>query len=65
MIIANISPASASCHETLSTLQFVSRAKQIRNKAKVNEDTQAVDMEALKREVQRLNRRANARRVLT
>ena len=56
MIIANISPAATSCHETLSTLQFVSRAKMIRNKAVVNQDTQALSAEILKRELQRLYR---------
>lgn len=56
MIIANISPALGSCQETSSTLHFVSRAKQIRNKAKVNQDTQAMSMEVLKRELQRLYR---------
>lgn len=58
MIIANVSPSEAACHETLSTLQFVSRAKQIRNKAIVNQDTQALSVELLKREVQRLYRYA-------
>ena len=56
MIIANVNPAESACHETLSTLQFVSRAKQIRNKAVVNQDTQALSVELLKREVQRLHR---------
>lgn len=56
MIIANISPALSSYQETLSTLQFVSRAKQIRNKAVVNQDTQAASVEMLKRELQQLYR---------
>ncbi len=38
VLIANISPA-ASCHaETVSTLEFARRAKQVKNKAVVNED---------------------------
>lgn len=56
MIIANVSPAATACNETISTLQFVSRAKQIRNKAVVNQDTQAMSMEVLKRELQRAYR---------
>jgi len=56
MIIANISPATSSCQETISTLHFVSRAKMIRNKAVVNQDTQALSAEILKRELQRLYR---------
>ena len=54
-IIGNISPALSSGHETLSTLQFVSRAKHIRNKAVVNEDMRG-EADLLRREVQRLNR---------
>ena len=38
-IIANISPASSCFGETLSTLRFAERAKLVRNKAVVNEDT--------------------------
>lgn len=56
MIIANVAPGASACNETISTLQFVSRAKQIRNKAVVNQDTQAMSMEVLKRELQRAYR---------
>ncbi len=38
-MVANISPSSANLAETLSTLRFAQRAKSIRNRAKVNEDT--------------------------
>lgn len=38
-IIANISPSSLSFGETLSTLRFAERAKLVKNRAKVNEDT--------------------------
>ena len=52
-IIANISPASSSFSETLSTLKFAQRAKQIKNKALVNEEaTGSVD--TLKKEIRRL-----------
>lgn len=37
-IIANISPSAICAVETLSTLQFVKNAKNIKNKARVNED---------------------------
>ncbi|CAD7702588.1 unnamed protein product [Ostreobium quekettii] len=54
-IIANISPSSISYHETLSTLQFVRRAKYIRNNARVNEDSEEKkNIEDLQREVKRL-----------
>ncbi|KAK9807730.1 hypothetical protein WJX72_007405 [[Myrmecia] bisecta] len=55
MIIANVSPTAACAHETLSTLQFASRAKYIRNKAVVNEDTRG-DVAMLQREIYRLHR---------
>jgi kinesin family protein 3/17 len=37
-MMAMISPALESLVETLSTLKFANRAKNIRNEAKVNED---------------------------
>lgn len=37
-IIANISPAYNHCQETISTLIFAQNAKQIKNKAMVNEE---------------------------
>jgi kinesin family member 15 len=53
MLVANVSPSTACAHETLSTLQFAERAKCIRNRAKVNTDTQG-DHRALQAEVERL-----------
>ena len=53
MVVANVSPSVACCHETLSTLQFANRVKDIRNHAKVNTDTVG-DMKALQAEVERL-----------
>ena len=38
-IIANVSPLDRCFAETLSTLKFAQRAKMIRNRAVVNEDT--------------------------
>ena len=52
-IVANISPSSLSFGETLSTLKFAQRAKMIRNKAIVNEDT-AGSVHLLKEEIKRL-----------
>jgi kinesin family protein 15 len=54
LMIANISPCSVSGVETLSTLQFMSRAKCIRNRAKINLDSQG-DVAELQREILRLN----------
>jgi len=55
MIIANVSPCRMCAQETLSTLQFASRAKHIRNKAVINQDTNG-DVATLQREVLRLRR---------
>lgn len=53
MLVANVSPSTACAHETLSTLQFAERTKCIRNRAKVNTDTQG-ERRALQAEVERL-----------
>ena len=52
-IIANISPAYTCYGETLSTLRFAERAKLVKNKAIINEDTMGTISE-LKEEVKRL-----------
>ncbi|KAL4437881.1 hypothetical protein ABPG74_001052 [Tetrahymena malaccensis] len=52
-MIAAVSAASTSFQETLSTLQFAQRAKQIKNKASINEEAQG-NVESLKKEIKRL-----------
>ncbi|XP_037704775.1 kinesin-like protein KIF15 [Choloepus didactylus] len=52
-IIANVHPGSRCFGETLSTLHFAQRAKLIKNKAVVNEDTQG-NVSQLQAEVKRL-----------
>lgn len=52
-MIANVSPATSNYGETLSTLRFAQRAKHIRNKAVVNENTTG-DAALLKKEILRL-----------
>ncbi|XP_057561567.1 kinesin-like protein KIF15 isoform X2 [Hippopotamus amphibius kiboko] len=52
-IIANVHPGSRCFGETLSTLNFAQRAKLIKNKAVVNEDTQG-NVTQLQAEVKRL-----------
>jgi len=37
-MIANIGPADYNSEETISTLRYASRAKQIQNKPRINED---------------------------
>ncbi|KAM4534065.1 kinesin-like protein KIF15-A [Odontesthes bonariensis] len=52
-IIANVHPGSKSFRETLSTLHFAQRAKLIKNKAVINEDTQG-NVKQLQAEVRNL-----------
>jgi len=53
VIIANISPSSVNYGETLSTLKFAQRAKLIRNKAVINEDSSGT-IQLLRKEINRL-----------
>ncbi|CAG0884871.1 unnamed protein product [Cyprideis torosa] len=53
-MIAAISPADINFEETLSTLRYADRAKQILCKAVVNEDANAKLIRELKEEIQRL-----------
>ena len=52
-IIANITPGAVSCGETLSTLKFAQRAKLIKNKAVINEESSST-IHLLKAEIRRL-----------
>ncbi|XP_078286156.1 kinesin-like protein KIF15 [Rhinoraja longicauda] len=52
-IIANVHPGSKCFGETLSTLQFARRAKLIKNKAVINEDTQG-NVQHLQAEIKKL-----------
>ncbi len=53
MIVANVSPSALNASETRSTLDFVARAKAIRNKATINLDYRG-DVAALNAEIMRL-----------
>lgn len=55
VMIASISPASSTFQETLGTLKFAQRAKQIKNLAVINEETGG-SVEVLKQEIQRLKK---------
>jgi kinesin family member 15 len=55
VIIANISPSIINFGETLSTLKFAQRAKLIRNKAVINEDSSGT-LVLLKNEIKKLKR---------
>ena len=53
-LIANVSPAASSLQETISTLKFAQRAKQIKNKALINENRSEI-VEELQRRLERAN----------
>merc|ERR1719295_1953664 len=52
LMIANCGPANYNYEETISTLRYASRAKSIKNKAKVNEDPKDALMKKYQQEIQ-------------
>lgn len=56
IMIAALSPADINYEETLSTLKYADRAKQIKNKAVVNEDPNVTIIKELKAEIERLKK---------
>jgi hypothetical protein len=59
IMIAAISPADVNFKETLGTLQYADRAKQIQNKAVVNEDPTEKLIRGLKEELEELKKQLN------
>ena len=57
VMIAAISPSDVNYEETLSTLRYADRAKQIKNKAVVNEDENVKMIRGLKEEIEALKSR--------
>ncbi|CAF2739717.1 unnamed protein product [Rotaria sp. Silwood2] len=55
-MIANIGPADYNYDETLSTLRYANRAKNIKNHARVNEDPKDAMIRNLENEIQRLRK---------
>jgi kinesin family protein 3/17 len=53
-MIANISPADYNYDETLGTLRYAARAKNIQNKPKVNEDPKDALLKEYAEEIKRL-----------
>ena len=53
-MIANIGPADYNFDETLSTLRYASRAKNIKNKPKVNEDPKDALLKQYEEEIKKL-----------
>jgi kinesin family protein 3/17 len=53
-MIANIGPADYNMDETLSTLRYASRAKNIQNKPRINEDPKDTMIREFQDEIARL-----------
>eukprot|EP00981_Chlorochromonas_danica_P003584 scaffold661_cov162-Ochromonas_danica.AAC.9 len=56
MMIAAISPADYNYEETVSTLRYANRAKNIKNKPKINEDPKDAMIREFKAEIERLRK---------
>ncbi len=56
MMIAAISPADYNYEETMSTLRYANRAKNIKNKPKINEDPKDAVIREYKDEIEKLRR---------
>lgn len=56
LMIACASPADSNFLETMSTLQYANRARNIKNKAVVNQDIESLELDDLRREVRELRR---------
>lgn len=54
LMVATISPASYNYEETLSTLRYANRAKNIKNKPKINEDPKDAMLREFQDEIKRL-----------
>lgn len=54
VMIANIGPADYNFDETLSTLRYANRAKNIKNKPKINEDPKDAMIREYQDEITRL-----------
>ena len=56
IMIAAIAPSNVNFEETMSTLRYADRAKQIKNKARVNEDPNVKLIRGLKQEIEMLRK---------
>uniref|UniRef100_A0A8B9KLW5 Kinesin-like protein n=1 Tax=Astyanax mexicanus TaxID=7994 RepID=A0A8B9KLW5_ASTMX len=57
MMCANIGPADYNYDETISTLRYANRAKNIKNKARINEDPKDALLRQFQKEIEELKRK--------
>jgi len=62
VMIANVGPASYNYEETLTTLRYANRAKNIKNKPRVNEDPKDALLREFQMEIERLKRMLEERK---
>ena len=55
-MVANIGPADYNYDETITTLRYANRAKNIKNKPKINEDPKDALLRQFQSEIQRLRK---------
>ncbi|KAL2082594.1 hypothetical protein ACEWY4_022412 [Coilia grayii] len=65
MMVATLGPAAYNYEESLSTLRYANRAKNIRNKPRVNEDPKDALLREFQEEIARLKAQLDKRGVLT
>ena len=63
--IANCGPADYNYDETLSTLRYANRAKNIKNKAKINEDPKDALLRQFQEEIAALKAQLDSGKVLS
>ncbi|XP_064404188.1 kinesin-like protein KIF3A isoform X2 [Halichondria panicea] len=56
VMIANVGPADYNCDETLNTLRYASRAKNIKNSAHINEDPKDAMLREFQKEIEQLKK---------
>ncbi|XP_043233135.1 kinesin-like protein KIF3B [Amphibalanus amphitrite] len=61
VMVANIGPASYNYDETLSTLRYANRAKNIKNKPKINEDPKDALLREFQSEIEKLKAQLRSR----
>jgi len=54
--VANVGPANYNYDETISTLRYANRAKNIKNKAKINEDPKDALLRQFQKEIEELRK---------
>lgn len=65
LMVATLGPAAYNYDETLSTLRYANRAKNIRNKPRINEDPKDALLREFQEEIARLKAQLDKRGVLT